>query len=68
MKKIFCDRCKNEIKGCVISSNSSVVRLNITRTQLISWVANKDEKVDLCEECHAAVYNFIFNNKEEPTE
>ena len=25
-------------------------------------------RVDLCEECHEAVYNFIFNNKEEFTE
>lgn len=68
MKKTFCDRCKNEIKGCAILTNSNIVRLKITKSQLISWAANTEEKVDLCEECHAAVYNFIFNNKEEPTE
>lgn len=68
MKKTFCDRCGKEIKSGAIAIDKSIVRLNIIRTQLISWAANTEEKVDLCEECHAAVYNFIFNNKEEPTE
>ena len=68
MKKTLCDRCGKEIKCGAIAADRSIVWLKITKSQLIPWAANTEEKVDLCEECHAAVYNFIFNNKEEPTE
>ena len=68
MKKTFCDRCGKEIKHRTIATEISIVWLKITISEMIPWGANIEEEVDLCEECHAAVYNFIFNNKEELTE